>query len=34
VLPKGGFQEVEIVQVRKDNAQTFWSELKKLQAGG
>ncbi|HMJ88278.1 MAG TPA: sugar-binding protein [Candidatus Acidoferrum sp.] len=34
VLPKGGFQEVEIVQVRKDNAQKFWSELKKLQAGG
>ena len=33
VLPKDGFLEVPIVQVRKDNAQTFWTELKKLQAG-
>jgi ribose transport system substrate-binding protein len=34
VLPKDGFQEVEIVQVRKDNVEKFSAELKKLQAGG
>ncbi len=33
VLPKGGFLEVPIVQVRKDNVEKFRSELKKLQAG-
>jgi len=33
-LPKDGFHEVEIVQVRKDNVEKFWTELKKLQAGG
>ena len=33
VLPKDGFLEVPIVQVRKNNAQSFWTELKKLQAG-
>jgi len=33
VLPKDGFLEVPIVQVRKDNVGTFWTELKKLQAG-
>lgn len=32
-LPKDGFLEVPIVQVRKDNAEKFWTELKKLQAG-
>jgi ribose transport system substrate-binding protein len=34
VLPKGGFLEVPIIQVRKDNVEKFWAELKKLQAGG
>jgi ribose transport system substrate-binding protein len=34
VLPKDGFLEVPIVQVRKDNVQTFWADLKKLQAAG
>ena len=33
VLPKDGFLEVPIVQVRKDNVATFWEELKKLQGG-
>ncbi len=32
-LPKDGFLEVPIVQVRKDNVAKFWEELKKLQAG-
>jgi ribose transport system substrate-binding protein len=32
VLPTDGFLEVPIVQVRKDNVQKFWEELKKLQA--
>ena len=34
VIPQDGFLEVPIVQVRKDNVQTFWTELKKLQAAG
>ena len=34
VLPPGGFFEVPIVQVRKDNVEKFRTELKKLQAGG
>jgi ribose transport system substrate-binding protein len=34
VLPKDGFLEVPIVQVRKDNVEKFWEELKKLQGGG
>ena len=34
VLPKDGFLEVPIVQVRKDNVEKFWTELKKLQGGG
>jgi ribose transport system substrate-binding protein len=34
VLPKDGFLEVPIVQVRKDNVQTFWTELKKMQSAG
>lgn len=34
VLPKDGFLEVPIVQVRKDNVEKFWTELKKLQRGG
>jgi ribose transport system substrate-binding protein len=33
VLPAGGFLEVPIVTVRKDNVQAFWTELKKLRAG-
>jgi ribose transport system substrate-binding protein len=33
VLPKDGFLEVPIVQVRKDNVEKFWAELKKLQSG-
>lgn len=33
VLPKNGFFEVPIIQVRKDNAAKFWEELKKLKAG-
>ena len=33
VLPKDGFVEVPIVQVRKDNVDKFWAELKKLQSG-
>ena len=32
-LPKEGFLEVPIVQVRKDNVEKFWTELKKLQSG-
>lgn len=34
VLPKGGFLEVPIQEVRKNNVQEFWKELKKLQAAG
>ncbi len=34
VLPPGGFLEVPIVEVRQANAQTFWTELKKLQEAG
>jgi ribose transport system substrate-binding protein len=30
VLPPGGFFEVPIVVVRKDNVESFWTELKKL----
>jgi ribose transport system substrate-binding protein len=30
VLPAGGFYEVPIVEVRKENAAKFWQELKKL----
>jgi ribose transport system substrate-binding protein len=33
VLPANGFYEVPIVQVRKDNAEKFRAELKKLQSG-
>jgi ribose transport system substrate-binding protein len=33
VLPKNGFLEVPIIQVRKDNAAKFWEELKKLKTG-
>ena len=34
VLPAGGFHEVSILEVRKDNVETFWAELKKLQDSG
>ena len=34
VLPSGGFLEVPIVEVRKENAGKFWQELKKLRGGG
>ncbi len=34
VLPKDGFLEVPIVEVRKANVEKFWQELKKLNAGG
>jgi ribose transport system substrate-binding protein len=34
VLPPGGFLEVPIVEVRQGNAQTFWTELKKMQQAG
>jgi ribose transport system substrate-binding protein len=34
VLPPGGFLEVPIVEVRKENVRTFREELKKLQAAG
>ena len=34
VLPKGGFYEVPIVEVRKGNAEEFRAKLKKLQAAG
>ena len=34
VLPKDGFLEVPIVEVRKGNVEKFWQELKKLNAGG
>jgi len=34
VLPKSGFLEVPIVEVRKDTVEKFWAELKKMQAGG
>ncbi len=34
VLPKGGFYEVPIVEVRKANVAAFRAELKKLQAAG
>ena len=30
VLPEGGFLDIPIVVVRKDNVQSFWDELKKL----
>jgi len=33
VLPAGGFYEVPIVEVRKDNVEKFWMELKKLRGG-
>lgn len=33
VLPKDGFLEVPIVEVRKGNVEKFWQELKKLNAG-
>lgn len=33
VLPREKFYEVQSVQVRKDNVDKFWTELKKLQAG-
>jgi ribose transport system substrate-binding protein len=33
-LPKNGFLEVPILEVRKDSVEKFWAELKKLQAGG
>jgi ribose transport system substrate-binding protein len=33
VVPRGGFLEVPIVQVRKDNVEKFWAELKKLKGG-
>jgi len=32
-LPKSGFLEVPIIQVRKDGVEKFWTELKKLQSG-
>ncbi len=31
VLPESGFLEVPIIEVRKENAQTFWDEVKALQ---
>lgn len=34
VLPEDGFHEVSILEVRKDNVETFWAELKKLQNSG
>jgi ribose transport system substrate-binding protein len=34
VLPPNKFLEVPIIQVRKDTVEKFWTELKKLQAGG
>src|SRR5262249_37063573 len=34
VLPPNGFLEVPIVQVRKDNVEKFWADLKKLQEMG
>ena len=34
LLPPGGFFEVPIVEVRKANAQQFWTDLKKMQASG
>lgn len=33
VLPAGGFYEVDVVRVRKDNVEDFWAKLKKLQGG-
>lgn len=33
VLPKDKFFEVGIVEVRKDNVEKFWTELKKLRGG-
>lgn len=33
VLPPGNFLEVAIVVVRKNNVESFWTELKKLRAG-
>jgi len=30
VLPSGGFFEVPIVVVRKNNVESFWTELRKL----
>jgi ribose transport system substrate-binding protein len=34
VLPPNGFLEIPIVQVRKDNVEKFWADLKKLQKAG
>jgi ribose transport system substrate-binding protein len=34
VLPPHGFFEVPIVEVRKDNVQKFWADLKKMQEMG
>jgi ribose transport system substrate-binding protein len=34
ILPPGGFLEVPIVEVKKANVETFWTELKKLQEAG
>jgi len=34
VLPPNGFFEVDIVEVRQENVQKFWDELKILQKGG
>jgi len=34
VLPANGYMEVPIVEVRKDNAEKFWADLKNLQAAG
>jgi ribose transport system substrate-binding protein len=31
VLPEGGFLEINTVVVRKDNVESFWAELKRLQ---
>lgn len=33
VLPKNGFLEVPIVEVRKDTVEKFWTELKRMQSG-
>jgi len=33
VLPPDGFLEVDIVEVRSDNVDAFWENLKKLQSG-
>ena len=34
VLPSGGFFEVPIVEVRRENVVKFWQELKKLRGEG